>query len=70
MSCPKCISNVDLQLKRLPGVASATVDMKHGTVTVEVAGDARPSARDFASAVADAGFTLSSIDGAPAGANP
>lgn len=70
MSCPKCISNVDLQLKRLPGVTAATVDMKHGTVTVEVTGDARPSARDFATAVSDAGFTLASIDGAPAGATP
>jgi len=68
MSCPKCVSNVDLQLKRLQGVDAAVVDMKRGVVTVTLSGGARPSARDLAEAVSDAGFTLRAIHrGAKAG---
>lgn len=62
MSCPKCVTNVDKQLARLAGVERATVDMKHGTVAIVVAGDRRPTAAQLAAAVEDAGFTLESID--------
>lgn len=67
MSCPKCVSNVDMQLKRLPGVTNALVDMRNGTVTIDVSGDRRPTARQLANAVEDAGFTLASIDAAEGG---
>ena len=64
MSCPKCVSNVDKQLARLPGVERATVDMKHGTVAIAVSGERRPTPRQLANAVEDAGFTLEAIDAA------
>ena len=64
MSCPKCVSNVDKQLARLPGVDRATVDMKHGTVAIAVSGERRPTPRALANAVEDAGFTLEAIDAA------
>ena len=69
MSCPKCISNVDLQLKRIDGVANPKVDMKHGVVSVTVREGASPSRAEVARAIEDAGFTLVEIrSGAGAGA--
>jgi lysyl-tRNA synthetase class 2 len=35
MSCPKCVSNVDIQLMRVPGVQKAQIDMGTGIVTVD-----------------------------------
>ena len=73
MSCPKCISNVDLQLKRIDGVANPKVDMKHGVVSVTVREGASPSRAEVARAIEDAGFTLVEIRagaGAGAGAAP
>jgi copper chaperone CopZ len=61
MSCPKCISNVDLQLKRIDGVANPKVDMKHGVVSVTVREGASPSRAAVARAIEDAGFTLVEI---------
>ena len=61
MSCPKCISNVDLQLAKIAGVAHPKVDMKHGIVTIEVSGPEQPSREALFRAIGDAGFTLREI---------
>ena len=64
MSCPKCISNVELQLARIPGITRPEVDMKNGVVTVKVDGNHQPSKESIAGAIADSGFTLVEIRGA------
>lgn len=64
MSCPKCISNVDLQLKRIDGVVDPKVDMKNGRVVITVREGASPSRAAVARAIEDAGFTLAEIRGA------
>lgn len=61
MSCPKCISNVEMQLTRIKGITRPTVDMKNGFVKVEVEGGAAPSKDAIANAIADSGFTLVEI---------
>jgi copper chaperone CopZ len=61
MSCPKCISNVDLQLKRIDGVVDPQVDMKNGRVAITVREGASPSRAAVARAIEDAGFTLVEI---------
>ena len=65
MSCPKCISNVDLQLKRIDGVGEPKVDMKHGIVAITVRDGAAPSRAAVAAAITDAGFTLAEIREVP-----
>lgn len=65
MSCPKCVSNVDLQLNRIDGVVDPTVDMKHGIVAITVREGAAPTRAAVAAAVGDAGFTLDQIREAP-----
>lgn len=61
MSCPKCISNVDLQLKRIEGVLDPKVDMKNGVVAITVREGASPMRSAIAAAIGDAGFTLAEI---------
>ncbi len=63
MSCPKCISNVELQLARIRGVSKPMIDMKHGfvTITVTTASGTEPTKPQLASAIADAGFSLIEI---------
>ena len=63
MSCPKCISNVELQLTRISGITHPVVDMKNGFVRVEVAGGTAPTKDAIANAIADSGFTLVEIRG-------
>ncbi len=58
MGCPQCVTNVDLALERLPGVASTRVDLGAGKVYVGFTGDKRPSPRQMHKAVDDAGNTL------------
>ena len=65
MSCPKCISNVDLQLKRIAGVIDPKVDMKNGVVTITVADGTAPGRAAIAAAIGDAGFTLAEIREVP-----
>ncbi len=65
MSCPKCISNVDLQLGRVEGISNPKVDMKHGIVTIDVVGPAAPSREAIFRAILDAGFTLREIRALP-----
>jgi copper chaperone CopZ len=61
MSCPKCISNVDLQLQRIDGVGAPKVDMKIDVVAITGREGAAPSRAAVASAIGDAGFTLVEI---------
>lgn len=63
MSCPKCISNVEMQLARIKGIVHPAIDMKHGFVRIDVEGGANPSKNLIASAIADSGFTLVEIRG-------
>jgi len=63
MACPKCVTNADLQLLKLPGVASVRIDMKHGLIFVTLDGTARPSRTQFSRAITDAGLTLVQIHG-------
>lgn len=62
MSCPKCVSNVDLSLMRVPGVTHVAINMKDGLVTADLAGTPKPSAAQLARAVEDSGLTLASIE--------
>lgn len=58
MGCPQCVTNVDLELEDLPGVASTRVDLGSGKVYVTFTGDKRPSPHQLEKAVGDAGNTL------------
>lgn len=64
MACPKCVSNADLQLLRLPGVSRVEIDMKHGLVLVRLDGPP-PSREALTRAISDAGLTLVEIHGLP-----
>lgn len=57
MSCPKCITNVDVLVKRHPGVVDVSTDMQHGLVTVRTQLPA-PTVADLKTAIDEAGFTL------------
>ncbi|MFM2164179.1 MAG: hypothetical protein RL325_616 [Planctomycetota bacterium] len=61
MSCPKCISNVEMQLVRVGGIVHPQIDMKNGFVHIAVEGGATPRRDAIASAIEDSGFTLVEI---------
>ena len=63
MSCPKCVSNVDIQLMRVPGVQKAQIDMGTGIVTVDFDPSKQITRAALAKAVDDSGLTISSIEG-------
>jgi mercuric ion binding protein len=65
MSCPKCISNIDLQMARIAYVSNIQVDMQHGTVAFTVAEGGQVDRAALAEAVADAGFTLAGVRATP-----
>jgi copper chaperone CopZ len=65
MSCPKCISNIDLQMVRIAYVSNIQVDMQHGTVSFMVAEGGQVDRAALAEAVADAGFTLAGVRATP-----
>ena len=67
MACPKCVSNADLQLMKIPGVRNVAIDMKHGFVTVSIDPAHPPTRDDYARAIDAAGLTLVSVHEAPAG---
>lgn len=58
LACPKCASNVDQQLERLPGVQVRNVDMKLGLVSVDFGSAPHPTPAQLAKAVDDAGLTF------------
>jgi copper chaperone CopZ len=61
MSCPKCVSNVDIQLMRVPGVNRAAIDMSTGIVRVEFDPSRGITRAALAKAVDDSGLTVTSI---------
>lgn len=65
MACPKCVTNADLQLLKIPGVTRVRIDMRHGLVEVSLDGSPPPSRDAFAKAIDDAGLTLVEIHGLP-----
>jgi copper chaperone CopZ len=62
LSCPACATNVDHQLKDLPGVRHVAVNLGDGTVNLSLGGAGRPSRAELARAIHDSGFTLRRID--------
>jgi len=62
LGCPLCATNIDMQLLRLRGVESATINLGDGTVLVTLGGERRPSPHDFSETVLDAGFTLVKVE--------
>ena len=62
MSCPKCVTNVDIQLKRIPGVRTSSIDMSTGVVTVDFDPAKGVTRGALAKAVDDSGLTLASIE--------
>jgi len=68
LACPKCASNVDVQLERIAGVDVENIDMKHGWVFVRFDREPRPSPARLGRAVEDAGLTYLGV--AEGGAAP
>jgi copper chaperone CopZ len=63
MGCPQCVTNIDIQLAKLPGVSNPKVDLAKGTVSIDLAPAMKlPSPHRFAEAAADAGLTLAKIE--------
>jgi copper chaperone CopZ len=62
MSCPKCVSNVDIQLMRVPGVQKAAIDMGSGIVVVDFDPSKKITRAALAKAVDDSGLTIASIE--------
>lgn len=60
MTCASCVTRVEKALRRVPGVANATVNLATETAAVEAAPDVAPSALLGAvqSAVSDAGYEV------------
>ncbi|OUW02099.1 MAG: hypothetical protein CBD11_07005 [Phycisphaera sp. TMED151] len=62
MSCPKCVTNAEIQLERLPGVSGAMLDMGGGTLRIKVKPGAPVTRGNLARAIWVAGFTLVEIE--------
>ena len=62
MSCPKCVTNAEIQLERLPGVSDAMLDMGDGTFRIKVKPGAPLTRGNLARAIWVAGFTLVEIE--------
>lgn len=70
MSCPLCVTNLDKQLLRMPGVLAVQPNLNDGRVLVTVKPLSPPTRGELAKAVHESGFTLIRIeDGAPAPGN-
>lgn len=61
MSCPLCVTNVDEGLEKLPGIKEIRTDLSNGTVTLQIAGEKRPTLADFDRVVRESGFTLTKV---------
>ena len=62
MSCPKCVTNAEIQLERLPGVSNASLDLGDGTFRIQVKPGAPVTRGNLARAIWVAGFTLVEIE--------
>jgi copper chaperone CopZ len=58
MACPQCSYNVDLQLKRVPGVESVDVDMSSGAVRAHLSRSNPPTREQLEKAIENTTFTL------------
>jgi copper chaperone CopZ len=58
LSCPLCAHNIDLSMKRVPGVAEARVNLETGAVAVTLDGTTPVTYGQLAKVVRDNGFTL------------
>lgn len=61
MGCPQCANNVDLQLMRVAGVESVTIDMGSGQVFAKLTPQRYPTRDQLAQAINETGFTLVDI---------
>lgn len=61
MSCPICVFGVKKQLKKLPGVATASVSYKAGTGLISLKPGARIKPEDIRKAVKKAGYEATEI---------
>jgi copper chaperone CopZ len=62
LSCPLCATNVDKQLRALPGVRSVKVNLGNGEIGVSFSPAGAPTNDQLAKAVTESGFTLVSIN--------
>lgn len=62
MSCPKCVTNAEIQLERLPGVSNVSLDLGDGTFRIQVKPGAPVTRGNLARAIWVAGFTLVEIE--------
>jgi copper chaperone CopZ len=62
MACPQCSYNVDLQLKKVPGVEKVQVDMLTGMVKAYLSPTDPPTREQLTKAVSDTTFTLVRLD--------
>lgn len=61
LSCPLCASNLESQLRTIPGVAGHQIDLASGIVTINVRQGGFVPTSALRNAVTDAGFTLQDI---------
>lgn len=61
MTCQGCVRSVEMKLSKVPGVASARVDLKAKTAAVEY-DDARTGADQMIAAVEQIGYQASVTD--------
>ncbi len=61
MACPQCSYNVDLQLKRVPGVERVRVNMAVGRVDAWLSTSAPPTREQLTRAIEQTTFTLVSL---------
>lgn len=63
LACPQCATNVDLQLKSLPGVSDVRVDLSQGLVHLQLSPGLQPSPHDLAERIRAGGVTLVAVRG-------
>jgi copper chaperone CopZ len=61
MACPQCSYNVDLQLKKVPGVERVAVNMALGRVEARLSPSSPPTREQLAKAIEETTFTLVSL---------
>lgn len=67
LACPKCATNVEVQLRRIPGVRVENIDMKHGWVQVHFDEMPHPSPARLGRAVEDSGLTYLGVQSGSVG---
>ena len=62
MSCPLCVTNIDKQLLRVPGVEKVSVNLGNGLVLARLSVENPPTQQQLTEAITKSGFTLSKIE--------